>query len=76
MTPVLLRITEFDALDITTQAQSPDVQSAQVEEGVRRGKRDPVVGAYCRGQPIVLKSTLEHGEGQARLGGTKAFAGQ
>jgi hypothetical protein len=62
MASVLLRIAGLDAFDIDAEAQPPDRQLAQAEQGVRAGEGDAVVGADRFGHAKVLKNTLKYGK--------------
>ena len=45
MPAILLRLPGFDALDVDAQAQPPDGQLGQIEQGIGAGERYAVVGA-------------------------------
>src|ERR1700736_6714245 len=69
MPAVLSRTPRLDALEVDPEAQPPDRELGQTEEGSATGKGGAVVGADTTGQPKVLKSALKHGKG-IRLTGT------
>ena len=56
MPAVLLWIAGLDALDADPEAQPPDRELAQTEEGVAAGEGTAIVGADDRGSPKSLKA--------------------
>ena len=49
MTAVLLRMARLNAFDTDAQPQPPDGELAQVEQGMRRGKGNPVIAPKVGG---------------------------
>ena len=70
---VLLGMARLDALDGNAEAQPPDGEFGQIEEGVRTGEGDAVVGANGLGQAALLEEPLEGGEGEVLAGGLEGF---
>jgi hypothetical protein len=58
-----IRMARLDALDGDTQAQPPDGQLGEVEQGVWAGEGNAVVGADGVGQAALCKQLLEGGDG-------------
>ena len=73
---VLLRVAGLDALDGDAQAQPPDGELGKIEQGVRAGKGDAVVGADGGGQAALVEELLEGGEGGVFARGFEGFAEQ
>src|SRR5437016_1027100 len=63
MAAVLLRVARFDALDLDTEPEPPDGELGEVEEGIRTGEGNAVIGADGFGQAELLENGLEHAEG-------------
>src|SRR5215468_4771773 len=63
MATVLLRMARLDTLDRDAEPEPPDGQPTQVEETIRRGKGNAVVGANGLGQAALLKQALKGSEG-------------
>jgi hypothetical protein len=63
---VLLRVAGLDALDGDAEAQPPDRQFGEVEEGIRAGERDAVVGADGAGQTVLAEELREGGRRDPR----------
>ena len=76
VTAVLLRVAGLDALDGDAQAQPPDRQLGEVEQGVGAGEGDAVVGADGGGQATLEEQLLEGGDGGVFAGGIEGFAKQ
>ena len=76
MAPVLLGVAGLDAFEVDAEAQPPDRQAAQAEEGVRAGEGDAVVGADGAGQAELLESVLEDGERRVLAGAGERLAGE
>jgi hypothetical protein len=74
VTAILLWMAGLDALDRNAQAQPPNRELGEVEQGVGAGKRDAIVGANSRGQAALLEELLEGGDGQVLAGGLQGFA--
>ena len=53
----------LDALDRDAQAQPPDGQLGEVEQGVGTGEGNAVVGANGSGQTALEEELLEGGDG-------------
>jgi hypothetical protein len=73
---ILLRAAGLDALNADPQAQPPDGELAQAEQGMGRGEGDAVVGANRRGKPKLLECALKDGKRAPFLDGFQSFAGQ
>lgn len=56
---VLLRMAGLDALDRDAEAQPPDRELGEVEQGIGAGERDAVVGANGERQPALGKQPFE-----------------
>jgi hypothetical protein len=69
MAPVLLR-----ALDIDTEAQSPDGELGEVEQGIRACEGYSVVRAYCIGEAALAEKALESREGEVLAGALECLA--
>jgi hypothetical protein len=63
MPAVLLGMAWLDALDGDAQAQPPDGELGEVEQGVGGGEGDAVVGAYGGGQAALGEEVIEGGDG-------------
>jgi hypothetical protein len=63
VTTVLLRMAGLDALDGDAQAQPPDGQLGEVEQGVGAGEGDAVVGADGGREAALEEELLEGGDG-------------
>ncbi len=70
MPTILLRMTGLDAFDGDAQTQPPDGELGEVEQGVRRGEGDTVVGAHTARQAALLEQPLK---GCKRKGFTGRF---
>ena len=62
MTPVLLRRTGLNSFDADSQAQPPDGQLAQVEQGMCGSEGHPIIAADVRGQAAFFKKPLKYRE--------------
>src|SRR5262249_20815115 len=62
MAAVLLRVTGLDALDLDAEPEPPDRELGEVEEGIRTGEGDAIVGADGLGQAEFLENGLKYGE--------------
>lgn len=58
MSPVLLRVPWINPIELDAQLEPPHRQVRQLR-GPGRGKRRPVIGAQCAGQPEVPKRPLQ-----------------
>ena len=76
MTAVLFWVPRLDALDVDAEAQPPDGQLRQTEQGVAGGEGHAVVCSDGSGQPEVLESSLENTEGKVRACRGNAFTGE
>ncbi len=59
---VLPGMAALDALDGDAEAQPPDREVGEVEQGVGAGERDAVVGADGAGQAAFAEQALEGGD--------------
>jgi hypothetical protein len=59
MASVLLWVTGFDALDSDAEAEPPDGELGEIEEGVWACKWYSVVGSYCIGEAALAEEALE-----------------
>jgi hypothetical protein len=66
----------LDPFDLNPESQPPHGELAQPVEGLRRRKRDAVVGANHLREPKLLEGPLEDGEGKCLLGGEERLARQ
>ena len=73
---VLLRVARLDALDGDAEAQPPDGELGEIEEGVGAGERHAIVGPDRRGQATLLEELLEGGDGGVFAGRFEGFAEQ
>ncbi len=73
---VLLGVAGLDALDGDAEAEPPDGQLGQVEQGIRTGERHPVIGADGAWQATLGEETLEGGDGGLLARGVEGFAEQ
>ena len=71
---VLLRIAWLDAFDANPEAQPPDRELAQTEDGIGAGEGKTVVGADRLRQAKVLKSPFKHGKCVDRFGRRQSIA--
>jgi len=76
MTAVLVGLGGLDAFDANAEAEPPDGEPAQVEEGVRGCERDPVVAADVGREAALAKEPLKHGKGIGFFGGGEGFTGE
>ena len=67
MAAILLGVAGFDPFDLDAEAQPPDRELAQPVDGMRRGKRDAVVGANHLREAKLLEGTFEDREGKFLL---------
>ena len=73
---VLLRVAWLDALDGDAEAEPPDREPGEVEEGIGAGEGDAVVGADGLWQSALTKEAVEGGECEVLPGGLEGFAEQ
>src|SRR5499433_4371641 len=59
MATVLLRMARLDTLDRDAEPEPPDGQPTQVEQTIRRGKGNAVVGTNGMGQAAFLEKALK-----------------
>ena len=76
MAPVLLRVPRLDPFDLNPESQPPHGKLAQPVDGMRRRKRDAVIGPNHLREPKLLEGTLEDREGKFLLGGRQCLARQ
>ena len=74
VTAVLPRLAGLDALDGDAEAQPPDRQLGEVEQGIGAGEGDAVVGADGGGQAALGEQVLEGGDGGLLAGGVERLA--
>lgn len=65
---VLLGVSWFDAFDVDAQAEPPDGEPAEAEQGIGACEGHAIVGADGPGQAEVLEGPLEDVEGIDLLG--------
>ena len=68
MAAVLLRLAGLDALDGDAEAQPPDRELGEVEQGIGAGEGDAVVGADGQRQAALAEQALEGGNGEVFAG--------
>ena len=73
---VLLGMAGLDALDGDAEPQPPDGELGEVEQAVRTGERDAVVGPDRQRQAAFAEELLEGGDGEVLAGQFKGFADQ
>src|SRR5690349_2966833 len=73
---VLLGMTGLDAPDGNAQAQPPDREPGEIEQSIRRGERNAVVGADRSGQTALLNKRSKAVVGELFLVGFHGFAQQ
>src|SRR5688500_14029414 len=71
---VLLRMARSDALDGDAETEPPDGKLRQIEEGVRAGEGNAVVGADGGGQAALPEEALEGGDRRLLTGGVERLA--
>ena len=76
MAAVLLRMAGLDALDFDAEPEPPDGELGEVEERIRTGEGNAVIGADGPGQAELLEDGLEYGESVGFLGGGKRFTSE
>ena len=76
MAAVLLRMARPDPFDPNPQAQPPDRQLAQVEEGMGGSEGNPVVATDVGRQTAFFKQPLKDRKGEVFAGRGQRFAGQ
>ncbi len=76
MPSVLLRVPGLDPFDLDPEAQPPHGQLAQPVNGMRRRKRDAVVGPNHVREAKFLEGALKDREGELLLGGQQRLARQ
>jgi hypothetical protein len=75
VTAVLLGAAWFDALDVDAEAQPPDGELGEVEEGVWAGEGNAVIEADGIGEAALAKEALEGRDGEVLAGGLRTAAG-
>src|SRR5580704_18263496 len=76
MAAVLLRVTGLDSLALDTEPEPPDRELGEVEEGIRAGEGNTVVGADGLGQAELLEYGFKYRESIGFLGGGERLAGE
>lgn len=76
MASVLLGMAWLDALDADAQAQPPNGELGEVEEGIWAGEGDAVVGADGVWEAALAEEVLEGSDGGVLAGGVECFAEQ
>ena len=67
MATVLLRMTWRDPLQLDAKAEPPHRELAEAIEGMRGGKRQPVIGSNPSRETKFFERALEHGKGKFLL---------
>src|SRR5438132_13201101 len=67
MATVLLRMTWRDPLQLDAQAEPPHRELAEAIEGMRGGKRQPVIGSNLLRETKFFERALENGKGKFLL---------
>ena len=70
---VLLRMARLDALDGDAEAQPPDRELGEIEQGVGTGEGHAVVGADGQRQAALAKQPLEGGKGERPRGSIRGL---
>jgi hypothetical protein len=65
---VLLRMPGLDAFDGDAEAEPPDRELEEIEQGIGSGEGDAVVGTQGKRQPALGEQPFEGGEGQLLAG--------
>jgi hypothetical protein len=65
---VLLGMAGLDAFDGDPESEPPDGELGEIEQTVRTGERDAIVGTDRRGQAAFLEELLEGGDGGVLAG--------
>jgi len=73
---VLLRMAGLDALDLDAQPEPPDGELGEVEEGIRTGEGNAVIGTDGLWQPELLEDGLECRESIGFLGAGERLASE
>ena len=73
---VLLRMAGLDALDGDAEAEPPDRELGEIEQGIGTGEGHAVVGADGQRQAALAKQPLEGGKGGVFAGRFEGFAQQ
>src|SRR5215469_5448625 len=76
MAAVLLRMARADPFDSNPQAQPPDRQLAQVEQGMGGSERNPVVATDVGRQTAFFKQSLKDRKGEVFAGQGQRLAGE
>src|SRR5260370_21171512 len=76
VTAIVLGMARLDPFDADTQAEPPDGEFAQMEQGVSGSKRDTVVTANVGGQAALLKKPFEGGKRVVFASGRERLAAQ
>src|ERR1700682_767731 len=76
MAAILLWMSGLDAFNPNAKPQPPNREFAQVEQRLRRSKRNAVIAADVGGQATLLKKPLKHSKSVFLFGGGQRFAGQ
>jgi hypothetical protein len=71
---VLLRVARLDALDGDAQAQPPDGELGEIEQGIGAGEGHAVVGADGARQAALAEELLEGCDGEVFAGGLERLA--
>src|ERR1700730_15344677 len=76
MAGVLLRMGRLGALDAHAQAEPPDRELAQIEQGVSGSEGNTVIAADVGRQAALLKKPLQHGKSVVFFGARKSLTGE
>jgi len=73
---ILLRLAGFDALDRDAEPEPPDGELGEIEQSIRTGEGDAVIGSDGRWQAALGKQLLEGGKCEVFAGGFEGFTQQ
>jgi hypothetical protein len=76
MAAILLWMAGLDALNANAQPQPPHRELAQIEQRLRRSKRNAIIAADVGGQTTLLKKPFKPSKSLILFRGGQRFAGQ